>query len=447
MVNLIYLHTHDTGVHLPSYGYAVPMPRCAEIFKTGVTFQQAFSVAPTCSPSRAGLLTGQFPHQVGMLGLAQRGFEIDPKKHLAHFLSAHGYETVLCGVQHEKGYYTDHAQGKEALGYAVDLSTSTEGLAEHALTEWDRANAEALCRWLQEKRNRPFFVSFGQHATHREYPRDVDPSIDPESAIPPHELNTPETRNDYARFKTSAYLADQNIGMIYDALVAADLLDETILLFTTDHGIAMPNAKCTLFDRGIHVYLNMIVPGSKKRGNVDTLVSHIDVFPTLCDLLGLEKPDYMEGRTFASIFETGAPVEDAYIYAENNFHTSYEPIRCVRDTRYKYIRYFDDQYLKMNLSNIDDSSVKEEYLKRGFGDREKAPEALYDLVFDPEEANNLAENARYRPELKRLRTALKEWMERTDDPLLQGPIPISAHWKVNRKEAEHAHSKNPEDYV
>lgn len=94
-MNILYLHTHDTGKVISPYGYDVKTPNYQELCDDSLLFNNSFSVAPTCSPSRAGLLTGCYPHQNGMLGLAQRGFKIDEDKHLAQFLNKNGYHTVL----------------------------------------------------------------------------------------------------------------------------------------------------------------------------------------------------------------------------------------------------------------------------------------------------------------------------------------------------------------
>ncbi|MEY8353518.1 NADH-quinone oxidoreductase subunit C [Lachnospiraceae bacterium 54-53] len=82
------------------------------------------------------------------------------------------------------------------------------------------------------------------------------------------------------------------------------------------------------------------------------------MFPTLCDLFNLEKPDYLECRSFADVFRGKDHPGDEYIFAEINFHSSYEPVRCIRTKRYKYIRFFDEEYDGLNYSNIDDSPLK-----------------------------------------------------------------------------------------
>src|ERR1051325_5923973 len=99
--NILYIHSHDTGRYVSPYGHAVPTPNLKKLAGEGVLFRQAFSAAPTCSPSRACLLTGQYAHQNGMLGLAHRGFAMtDYRRHILHTLRSGGYRTILGGLQH-----------------------------------------------------------------------------------------------------------------------------------------------------------------------------------------------------------------------------------------------------------------------------------------------------------------------------------------------------------
>jgi len=91
-MNIIYIHTHDSGRFIQPYGHAIPTPNLQRLAEEGVLFRQCYSCAPTCSPSRAALLTGMNPHSSGMLGLVHRGFSLsDPKQHLAYLLQKNGY--------------------------------------------------------------------------------------------------------------------------------------------------------------------------------------------------------------------------------------------------------------------------------------------------------------------------------------------------------------------
>lgn len=450
-MNILYIHTHDTGKVISPYGYQVHTPNYQKLCEDSLLFQQAFSVAPTCSPSRAGLLTGVYPHQNGMLGLAQRGFDLDRDLHLANLLQQNGYYTALCGVQHEIGYYTDHELAIGTLGYQEDLSVSNKGYSEKELVIWDHENAKNLVSFLNDyELKKPFFISYGMHATHRAFPDQLHPEEQVDYSQPPVNLpNNEITRKDYAQYKTSLRTADENVGLVIESLKKNNLYDQTIIILTTDHGLAYPFEKCTLNDSGIGVLLAMHVPGAILREkSFDGLVSHIDVIPTLCDLIGIEKPAYLEGESFAKLFSGEAYEGDEAVFGEINFHTSYEPVRAVRTKRYKYVRYFDTDYLKVNQSNIDASSVKEFYAKQAHGltERKKAQEYLFDLNYDLFEQNNLVKHPDYQQELAVMRQKLHEFMVKTNDPLLKGPIQIKSDWKVNKREAYAAGSKDPADY-
>lgn len=446
-MNVLYLHTHDTGRVVSPYGYGVETPHIQGFCEGAVLFQHAYCASPTCSPSRSALLTGTYPHQNGMLGLAQRGFALDGSRHLARLLSNEGFLSVLCGVQHEVGYYTDHQLAPEALGYEHDLTADASGYAEKDLVVWDRENAKSLVFWLESyDGERPFFVSYGQHATHRAWP-DAEPGAEDFAQPPVNIPNNEVTRADFACYKASVQMADENYGLVLDALERSGHREDTIVLLTTDHGLAYPFEKCTLLDAGTGVLLAMRVPGSHpRRRSFEGLVSHVDVLPTLLDLLGIEKPGYLEGVSHAALFWGEDDPGDEAVFSEINFHTSYEPARAVRTERYKYVRYFDDTWDRVNLSNIDGSTVKNLYLDNDLAERRKPSECLFDLYYDVFETNNVAHDERYAEVLDDMRSRLRDFMERTDDPLLKGAIEIRPEWKVSRRECVAAGSKNPEDY-
>lgn len=447
-MNLIYIHTHDSGRELSPYGVQVPTPHLLDFAKEALTFTEAYCVNPTCSPSRASLLTGVYPHQNGMLGLAQRGFALnDYDQHLCRFLKRNGYTTVLSGIQHEVDYYLNVKSG-QTLGYDTILTDKTADYPKEELHRWDRENAYRVKSWLKEKKHdQPFFISYGMHSTHRPFPVEVDSSINENYVKPCHPMfNNALNRHDYAQYCTSAHHMDDCFQIIMDALKEANVYEETIILFTTDHGVAYPFNKCSLSDKGIGVSLIMRVPNALSNGQVcDSLISQIDVFPTLCDLLKLEKPDYLEGQSFAPIFE-GKHQEDEFIFAEINFHTSYEPVRCVRSKRYKYVRYYDIEHLKTNPSNADASKTKDFYLENGFAEVTKAEEAFYDLMYDPQEQHNLLDDEKLQSLIQTMKEKLYEFQVKTNDPLLHGKLPILPNYKVNTRSCLDASSKNPEDY-
>jgi N-sulfoglucosamine sulfohydrolase len=244
-VNIVYLHSHDTGRYVQPYGHPVPTPNIQRLADQGLLFRQAFCAAPTCSGSRACLLTGQWAHSNGMIGLAHRGYALDDYgRHLVRTLGEAGYWSALIGEQHI-------SEDPAMLGYDHVVEIDTHHVD---------AVAPAAVQLLRSVPPRPFFLSIGFFETHREY---FEPSSvrDALYSLPPANLpDTPETRRDMAGFKGSARSLDQGVGAVLNALDEHDLADETLVMLTTDHGLPFPGAKATLFDRGLGVMLIMRGP-------------------------------------------------------------------------------------------------------------------------------------------------------------------------------------------
>ena len=443
MVNILYLHTHDSGRFIEPYGYAIPTPNLMAFAQEGVLFRNGFCAAPSCSASRSAMLTGQNPHTAGMIGLAHRGFSLkDPHQHLASYLVDHGYETILCGVQHEI------ASGRETkLGYSHILEYENPLLFDEPLTPQqeldqraaqDYANACAAADYLHQPKTRPFFLSLGLNATHFDLPlpaSDIDPSyLQPPPTLPDNLI----TRRDMAGYHTLARQADMCLGIVLESLRQSVYADNTLVLFTTDHGIAFPWMKCTLYDTGIGVALILRLPSCEHRGRVvDALVSHLDVFPTLCAITGLPMPAWLEGHSLIPLIEGQTDKVREEIFAEVTYHAAYEPMRCIRTERYKYIRYFDD-FTDTVKPNIDGSPSKDFLIEHGLRDRPHDPtEMLFDLYFDPSERANQATNPHYATVRSDLANRLQRWMEKTNDPLLQGRVPRPPAAIANRKDGLH----------
>ncbi|NLF17309.1 MAG: sulfatase [Lentisphaerae bacterium] len=414
--NILYLHSHDTGRFIQPYGHAVATPNLQRLAGEGVLFRQAFTVNPTCSPSRACLLTGQCAHRNGMLGLAHRGFALnDYRQHLIHTLHAQGYTSALAGVQHI-------AHGPDAwqtIGYRQCLSQDS------------RSPETAAIAWLEQPHPEPFFLSVGFADTHREFPTET-PDDDPRWCLPPPPLpDTPETRLDMARFKTSARRLDAKMGAVLDALERTGLAATTLVIATTDHGIAFPRMKCNLHDSGTGVMLILRGPGPFAGGRVvDAMVSHLDLFPTLCEWLAIPAPPWLEGRSLLPLLDGSAADIHEAIHTEVNWHAALEPMRGVRTRRWKYIRRFDGRSRPV-LPNCDDSPSKSVWLEHQWAHRGVDSEMLFDLVYDPNEAHNLVNDARCQEPLQEMRGRLQAWMEATDDPLLKGPLRPPPGIRVN----------------
>ncbi len=425
--NILYLHSHDTGRAIQPYGYGIPTPSLLRLAQQGILFRQAYSAAPTCSPSRAALLTGQSPHNSGMLGLAHRGFALhDYRQHIVHTLGAAGYRTTLIGMQHV-------AKDAAAIGYDEVLPLPSAHARDVAPA------AAAFLADLAKAPAQPFFLDVGFEETHRAFPAPTAQE-EPRYTLPFAVLpDVPAVRGDVAAFKASARLLDDGIGTVLDALHAAGLDDNTLVLYTTDHGPAFPGMKCTLTDHGIGVALILRGPGRDPgpfAGGrvVDALISHIDILPTLCAYLGIDPPPWLQGRSFLPVLTGETEQVNDAIFAEVTYHAAYEPQRGVRTPRYKYIRRFGERTTPV-LPNCDDSPSKEVWLQAGWCDRPVEQEQLFDLLFDPAERRNLLTQTGADPNVAAvyaaMRQRLADWMQRTDDPLLHGPVPAPSGAQLN----------------
>ncbi|HZS57305.1 MAG TPA: sulfatase [Bryobacteraceae bacterium] len=414
--NILYIHSHDTGRYIQPYGFDVPTPNLQKLAGEGILFRQAFDAAPTCSPSRAALLTGHCPHNNGMLGLAHRGFSLDDyKQHMLHWLRPHGYRSTLIGVQHI-------AKDAHTIGYDEVVETGGDHVAQVA---------PAGVRFLSQRPKEPFFLDVGFHETHREFAKN-GPREDVRFTQPPVPVpDVAATRRDMAEFHATARILDDGVGAVLNALASSGLAGNTLVLSTTDHGIAFPAMKCNLTVHGTSVYLIMRGPGGFQGGKVcDAMVSHMDLYPTICDLLNIEKPGWLQGKSLMPLIEGDSQQIHDEIFAEVNYHAAYEPKRAARTLRYNYVRHFGDRKTPV-LPNCDDSPSKTYWLEHGWRNRTVPQELLFDTVFDPEETRNLANDPAYVNALKEMRGRLDSWMQRTNDPLLKGPVKAPAGAVVN----------------
>jgi len=421
-MNIVYVHTHDTGKYIEPYGHRIPTPHLMQLAQEGTLFRQAFSTAPTCSPSRAGLLTGRTPHACGMMGLAHLGHQLhDPTQHLAHYLTQHGYETVLCGFQHETAWSEPRHLGyQRILEQEVEPHVQQDLTPTMSLTERDLRNTQLAVDYIRARPlNKPFFLSFGLLNTHRSFPDVADESA-ANYVLPPAPLADRHIhRKDMAAYIASTGVVDQCLGQLLSALRDSGLDDHTMLIFTTDHGLAFPLMKCNLTDSGIGVSLIIRYPQHRARGQViDALVSQLDVFPTICEWLHLDRPRWLEGHSLLPLMEGICNQIRHEIFAEVNTHIDLEPMRCVRTDRFKLIA-AGDQALQRSEANMDSGFSKESLIAQGFLHQSREPLALYDLFFDPLETNNVIHDPRYASIASDLKNRLQTWMIDTEDPYLE----------------------------
>jgi arylsulfatase A-like enzyme len=283
--------------------------------------------------------------------------------------------------------------------------------------------------------DRPFYARVGFSEVHRAYER-YEPEDPDGITVPAYLEDTPGAREDFAQFHGAIRCLDTAVGQILAALDDAGLRDDTLVIFTADHGIAFPRAKATLYDSGMQTALMMRWPGGFAGGRVcDQMLSNIDLFRTVMDAAGILVSDDVMGRSFWPLLTGGGggvspalsspalPLQsytpNERIFAEKS--TAFDDIkRCIRTPRYKYIRNFDEGPRLKLPTDIEISLTR-----RDMGDAhlEARPATeLYDLEADPLEQRNLAGDPAMRETEEALQEELDRFLTETNDPVMRGPI-------------------------
>jgi arylsulfatase A-like enzyme len=409
--------SHDIGRHLHCYGVkTVVSPNLDSLAARGARFESAFATAPQCSPSRATLATGFYPHSNGVMGLAHRGFdwELDSSTpHAAAIFAGLGFEAHLFGSQHVSlhpgrlGFAHMHSPGHDR-GKATggDLARAVEQVLESGAGE------------------RRLYLEINFEDTHRPYPlAGAEASHAEAPDIPAYLPVGPEAAAELAALQRGIEAMDAAVGRVLAALDRAGRAERALVVFTTDHGLAMPRAKCTLYDPGLEVALILCWPA----GGIDSgaapseLISNVDILPTLLAACDVALPVGMQGRSFLPLLRGEAYEPREAIFAEKTFHSYYDPMRCVRTRRHKYIRNFEAAFAVEVPGDIQQGAIFRADPSRYSTDRPSVVE-LYDLDSDPLEQRNLAGAPEAAAVEGELSAELWRWMRETDDPLLNGPI-------------------------
>ena len=423
--NVILITCHDLGRHLGCYGVpTVDTPHIDQLAEEGARFANAFCTAPQCSPSRSSIATGRYPHANGVMGLCHGGFKWDLNEnetHLVDRLHAVGYHTACLGHVHET---RSHAR------FAFD--EALKPLRDHR----DDAQAITLARaadaFLEKRANgdKPFFLQLGTFEPHRDtnHPTHFPPThrpARPEATVPPYLLDNHGAREELAYFEASVRTVDDMVAMIAASLNEHGLADDTLLIFTADHGIPFPRAKCSVYDPGLEVPLILRWPnGPWARGTVhDAMFTGVDFVPTLCDLLELPHADNHQGLSAAPLLRGQPFTPRNEVFAEMTYHDYYDPVRAIRTQTHKLIVAFT-----FNKGFMDSS---QQWFHKTITVEPANPATsrhplveLYDLRKDPLERENLADDPDHAEVRRDLLRRLNAWMRDTADPLLEG-VPMS----------------------
>jgi len=424
--NVLLIIAEDLGPTINAYGDGtVSTPHLDALAERGVRYARAHTTAPTCSPARAGILTGLYPHANGQYGLAHLGYRM------------HRGVPFLPALLEEAGYRTGR-MGKLHVGSDENESRMLQPI------EWDldkrdiRAFTDPAGRFMAAS-DEPFFVKVSFPDAHRPfrhqhagYPEDPVSADDIAGFTVHAGLDNERIRDDAAGYYNAVQRVDKGVGMLIDHLEEAGKLDETIVIFTADHGPAFTRGKLSLYEFGTHVPLIFAGPGIVEGSVVDDLALNADITPTVLAMTGQPPLEVAHGKDLSPQLR-GEPVTPREtIVTEYLSHGpgKWFPMRAVQDGRYKLIvNYLPGRGIHTSV-NVDGSDTGRLLLNMS---RDEVPEPhrqlmdpvpfeLYDLENDPAEQHNLAGELDARPELAdayaRLAKALEQWQVDTVDPLI-----------------------------
>jgi arylsulfatase A-like enzyme len=411
-----------------AYGHpTIKTPHIDRMAARGMIFNQAFLTASSCSPSRASIITGKYPHQTDAEQL--------------HW-PLPGDQVTFVELLREHGYYTA-AAGKWHLGNAVKDRFDTvyaESTAGFVFQPGDAgiadADLESGCgHWLkalnERETDKPFFLWLAAVDPHRPYRSGIidDPHRPEEVRVPPYLPDAPEVRADLALYYDEISRLDSYVGVVMEALEEQGIEHNTLVLFISDNGRPFPRDKTTLYDGGIKTPWILHWPGAiPERKVCNALVSAVDIAPTMLDAARLPVPPSFEGNSVMGLIKDPAGLHHRFVYAEDHWHDYEDYSRAVRSQRFKYIRnYYAD------LNNMPGADIVRSptyvLMKQQWENGSLKPEAtacfiaprpeeeLYDLAGDPFELHNLAADPYYADTLATYRKNLEQWRAHTGDVL------------------------------
>jgi N-sulfoglucosamine sulfohydrolase len=462
--NVLLILTDDQGVDLDCYGTrGISTSATSRLARDGVLFRRAYATCASCSPARSSILTGMYPHSNGHwrnthapnLSAPDRDFGFDSHYRTIEKVGVHEDIPTLIEILNQAGFATGITQ-------KFHLSPPWKYPFTHRYRANNHPNSHhaAVKAFLMASTGKPFFLMANIGNTHRPFrPHIVDigiPPVDPNCVEVPANLpDTPLLRRDLAEYLDTVQCADVCVGAMLKALDASGRRDRTLIIFTSDQGYCYHRAKATAYDLGVHVPLIVAGPGLSREVTSEHLVSHVDLLPTILELVGLSLPDRVQGVSLQPLL-TGQTVPDwrSVVFSEHNSHgpdpCEYYPIRGAFDGRFHYLRNLTpnrhwngnpDSLLTIGFSTkqIGFAGPADAFPGGPWGNHSyeatvqakdmfpiqygllrqtfmRPAEELYDHHHDPYEMQNLAEDARYQAHLGRLRKTMGMWMQETRDP-------------------------------
>ncbi len=392
-----------------AYGHPhIRTPHIDRLAREGMRFDRAYLTCSSCSPSRCSILTGRYPHSTGAGEL---------------HLPLPKDQILLTTPLRQAGYYTASV-GKWHLGKAAEsqMDLVRQGGGPGGEAHWVQVLKQRL-------KDRPFFLWLAATDPHRGYqPGAVSPPHTiHDVVVPPIFPDTPAVRKDLALYYDEISRFDEYVGLVRQELERQSLLDQTVLFVISDNGRPFPRCKTTVYDDGVKTPLIVRYPKLVPAGTVSTsVVSAVDIAPTVLELAGLEPLASFQGRSFLPVLRDPTTQTRTYAFSEHNWHDYMAFERSVTDGRFRLVRDWltatpctppadavrSPTFSEMKRLNKEGKLTP---LQASVFKTPRPTLALYDTQADPNCAKNLVTLPSSRADLERLLNALNRWQKETDD--------------------------------
>ena len=405
----------------------VVTPNIDALAKNGIIFKNAYLTTSSCSPSRNSILTGRYPHNTGAAEL-----HTEPPVEMISFAE----------LLKDDGYYTLQA-GKFHMG-------------EYAKRGFDQVNENKKANgpggeklWVESVKNRPkskpFFMWFASYDAHRvwgdnEFSGTHNPDL---IKVPEYLVDGDLTRLDLADYYDEITRFDFHIGKVISELKAQGEYENTLIIVMADNGRPFPHSKTRLNDQGVKTPFIIHYPELLKESNVvNSLISSIDIAPTLLDISEIEIKDNFQGKSFYNLIKNPNQKFRNYVFAEHNWHDYESYQRMVRNDRYLYIinsrpefpqegpldAINSPTYIDLKTAQKNNTITK---IQAEIFIQPRQAEELYDLINDPNQFNNLISSEKIEDEYLLLKNILNNWITETGD---SKPIQITNDWYLREQE-------------
>ncbi len=415
--NVLLMIGDDHGLYGGCFGNpVVATPSLDRLAASGTNFTNAFAAVSSCSPSRSVILSGLYNHTNGQYGLqhATNNQVTEPwVRTLPRVFNDAGYRTMLIGK--------NHVGPQEIYPYQEHKEVSRD----------PKEIAGVADKFFSNSDDRPFLLVIGFHDPHRaKKDFDTGPGSSEGIKIPEFLPDDPKVRDDVADYCRAVARLDAGVGLVLDALEKSKKSEETLVLYVGDNGMPFTGAKTNLYDPGIHLPMLIRAPGAAGGSKNPSMVSFIDLTPTILDWAKLKSPYPLPGRSLLPLLQTAEADKNETVFASHTVHEiwMYYPMRMIRTRRYKLIWNLAHT-LEYPIAGDMAISPTWEVAKNKPAQNGKTAQQylhrpryeLFDLESDPQELKNLADDPKLVTVKSELLARLKQMMKETKDPWLGRP--------------------------